>query len=190
MNRKRDFLLALVVWVMAVSPAFAQKDFFGFQELEVAGETYQLKWSAKMKNGRVLEEFIRPKDDVGKYEKKVVLERTVVGKNVESELNSEMAKLALMKEQSIVFNYNQLESTSSDEVWLEYTQGNVQGGTPFLMEWNFCRYKNVDGCVVLFRYRYRAYDTKEDAFVKKVDKNREAWIANLTATPIPLMKEK
>ncbi len=190
MDKKGGLLFAFIVWLMMAMPSFSQKDFFGFQELEVAGETYQLRWSAKMKNGRVLEEFVRAKDDLGKYEKKVVLERTVAGKSVESEVNSEMAKLALMKEQSIVFNYSQLESSQSDEVWLEYTQGNVQGGTPFLLEWNFCRYKNVDGCVVLFRYRQRVYDTKEDAFVKKVDKSREEWIAKLTATPIPMMKDK
>lgn len=190
MERKRHFVLLMVVWVMAVLPVFSQKDFFGFNEIEVAGETYQLKWSAKMKNGRILEEFVRAKDDLGKYEKKVVFEKSSVGKSVADEVNSDMAKLALMKEQSIVFNFNQLESDRPDEVWLEYTQGNVQGGTPFLLEWNFCRYKNVDGCVVLFRYRQRVYDTKEESFTKKVEKGREAWLSKLTSFPFPDLKEK
>lgn len=189
MANRLGFILAFIGWMMGATPLFAQKDFFGFQTIEVANETYQLKWSAKMKNGRVLEEFIRPKDDMGKYEKKVVVERSVAGKSVEDELNSEMAKLALMKEQSIVFTYTLLESNQEDEVWLEYTQGNVRGGTPFLMEWNFCRYKNVDGRVVLLRYRQRVYDTKEESFVKKVEKNRKEWIKDLTEKPLPVLAE-
>lgn len=190
MEKKRLFILSVIVWGLAVFPIFSQKNFFGFESVKLGNETYNLSWSAKMKNGRVLEEFLRPKDDLRKYEKKVILERSVEGKSIENELNSELAKLALMKEQSIVFNFSQLESSNPDELWLEYTQGNVQGGTPFLMEWNFCRYKNVDGRVVLFRYRHRAYDTKEDSFMKKVEKNRKEWLEKLTSFQIPELKEK
>lgn len=190
MGNKRVFILTIFVWVMAVLPALSQKDFFGFQTIDIADETYQLKWSAKMKNGRVLEEFLREKDVLGKYEKKVVFERSNSGKSMEDEVTSEMANLALMKEQSIVFRFDRLESGNPEELWLEYVQGNVQGGTPFVMEWNFCRYKNVNGQVVLFRYRQRAYDSKEDAFLKKVDKHREGWIAKLTSFAIPDMIEK
>lgn len=181
----RRLILCVISFVLAISCANAQKDFFGFQQVNVDDENYTLKWSAKMKNGRILEEFVRPKDNLAKYEKKVVLERSNVGKTNEDEVTSEMAKLALMKEQSIVFEFNRLDSGYPDEIWLEYTQGNVQGGTPFLLEWNFCRYKNVGDHVVLFRFRRRFYDTKESSFNKNVEKHKEKWIKELGAYVIP-----
>ncbi len=186
-NMKRFIICWFCLVVMSLQ-SFAQKDFFGFQTVSVFGDTYQLRWSAKMRNGRVMEEFIRPKDNMSNFEKKVVLELSNVGKTKEDEVENQMAELAVMKEQSIVFNYNQLESENSDELWVEYTQGNVQGGKPFVLEWNFCRYKTVGNRVVLFRFRQRYYDTKEQTFTKTVDKHREKWIKELVSFQIPDMK--
>ena len=188
-----DNMKRLIIWIgmMLVSFAsFAQKDFFGFQKLTLGDESYQLKWSAKTRNGRVLEEFIRPKDNLAKFEKKVVLELSGKGKTKEDEAKNQMADLAVMKEQSIVFSFNQLESKFPDEVWLEYTQGNVQGGKPFVLEWNFCRYKSVGDRVVLLRFRHRYYDTKEQSFTKTVDKNRKKWMEEIVSFQIPELKEK
>ncbi|MBR3519144.1 MAG: hypothetical protein IKN77_03365 [Paludibacteraceae bacterium] len=176
--------------MLAILPSFAQKDFFGFQTLSLGDESYQLKWSAKTRNGRVMEEFIRPKDNLAKFEKKVVLELSTKGKTNVDEAKNQMADLAVMKEQSIVFSFDQLESKYPDEVWLEYTQGNVQGGKPFVLEWNFCRYKSVGDRVVLFRFRHRYYDTKEQTFTNTVAKHRKKWIEEILSFQIPELNEK
>lgn len=190
MNNMRRFIAMCVFGAMTTFVSFAQKDFFGLPNVSVGDESYQLKWSAKMKNGKILEEFIRPNDDMSRFQEKVILELSNVGKSVEDEVANQMAALAIMKEQSIVFSYNQLDSKFPDEIWVEYTQGNVQGGKPFVLEWNFCRYKTVDDRVVLFRFRRRFYDTKEDAFMKKVEKNRTKWMDELVSYQIPVLKEK
>lgn len=174
---------------MAIFMSFAQKDFFGIPTVSVADETYHLKWSAKMRNGRILEEFIQQDDDMSKFREKVVMELSTAGKSAEDEVANLMASLALMKEQSIVFSYTQLESATPGEIWVEYTQGNVQGGKPFVLEWNFCRYKTVDDRIVLFRFRRRFYDTKEDTFMKNVEKKREKWIEELVSYEIPALKD-
>lgn len=176
--------------MLASLSAFAQKDYFGVQTLSLDGESYQLKWSTKTRNGRVMEEFIRAKDNMAKFEKKLVLELSAKGKVKEDEAKNQMADLAVMKEQSIVFSFDQLESKYPDEIWLEYTQGNVQGGKPFVLEWNFCRYKSVGDRVVLFRFRQRYYDTKEQTFTKTVEKNREKWIKEMVSFQIPDLNDK
>lgn len=190
MDNMRRILICWIGMMFVSLSLFAQKDFFGFQKLTLGDESYQLKWSAKTRNGRVLEEFIRPKDNLAKFEKKVVLELSNKGKTKEDEAKNQMADLAVMKEQSIVFSFNQLESNYPDEVWLEYTQGNVQGGKPFVLEWNFCRYKSVGDRVVLFRFRHRYYDTKEESFTKTVNKNRKKWVEEIVSFQIPELKEK
>jgi hypothetical protein len=190
MDNMKRFIICWVCAMFVSLSSFAQKDFFGFQNVSVADESYQLKWSAKMKNGRIMEEFLRPKDNFAKFEKKVVLELSNAGKMKEDEVKNQMAELAVMKEQSIVFSFNQLDSKYPDEIWLEYTQGNVQGGKPFVLEWNFCRYKSVGDRVVLFRFRHRYYDTKEESFTKTVEKNREKWIKEIVSFEIPELKDK
>ena len=190
MDNMRRIIICWVGMMLMSLSLFAQKDFFGFQSLSLGDETYQLKWSAKTRNGRVMEEFIRPKDNLAKFEKKVVLELSNSGKIKEDEVKNQMADLAVMKEQSIVFSFDQLESKFPDEIWLEYTQGNVQGGKPFVLEWNFCRYKSVGDRVVLFRFRHRYYDTKEESFTKTVNKNRNKWMEEIVSFQIPDLKEK
>ncbi len=190
MDKMRRLIICWVCMMLVSLVSYAQKDFFGFQNITLDDEPYQLKWSAKTRNGRVLEEFIRPKDNLAKFEKKVVLELSNSGKTKEDEVKNQMADLAVMKEESIVFSFDQLESEYPDEIWLEYTQGNVQGGKPFVLEWNFCRYKSVGDRVVLFRFRHRYYDTKEDSFTKTVNKNRKKWMKAIVSFQIPELKEK
>lgn len=174
---KRNFILLLFFCAVSLSLT-AQKDFFSVPSVKTGQNEYLLKWSAKTKTGRILEEFLRRNESYPKFECKVILECDIDDNaGLEGEVNSLMALLALKKEQSIVFSFQQLDATVDGELWVEYVQGNVQGGQPFTLEWNLNRYRMVDGHVVLFRICHRVYDKELEEFNKTVSKSREAWIS-------------
>ena len=171
--------LLLLTFFCAVGPLLsAQKDFFSLPSIKMGQKEYQLKWSAKTKTGRYLEEFLQSNEPFPKFECKVIVECSAEGSDVQSEVNSMMALLGLKKEQNIVFSFEKLDESVSDELWIEYVQGNVQGGQPFTLEWNINRYRMVDDRVVLLRVSHRVYDKSQEDFDKVIEKKREEWISD------------
>ncbi len=154
----------------------AQKDFLGIPSIDMGGKSYNLCWSAKTKNGRFLEEFLSKDESYARFETKLIIECTPEGKSLEGEVNEMMGKLALKKEQSIVYSFEQIETQRPGELWIEYVQGNVQGGQPFTLEWNLNRYVLIDNRVVLFRICHRGYNMELNDFTKKANKMRNEWI--------------
>ena len=144
------------------------------------GGNYHLRWSAKTKNGRILEEFLTDKENASRFKNKIVVECSKAGKAIEDEVHECIGSLAAKKEQNIVFSFQQLNSENDNEVWVEYVQGNVQGGQPFVMEWNLNRYVKLDDRVLLLRFIRRAYNKEYDSFLKDVNKNRIEWIEKIS----------
>ncbi len=162
--------------VFCSSSVFSQKDFFGFSVFELDGTEYYLRWSSKTRNGRFLEEFLPKKEDMVKFERKAVVECASVGKSIESEVSELMGKLAVRKEQNVVFNFKRVESPVEGEIWIEYVQGDVQGGHAFTMEWNLARFGMSGQRAVMFRLVRRSYEKDSDDFLKLVEKKRSAWL--------------
>ncbi len=174
---KYVFKIVLLFTLCAVSfNLSAQKDYLGVASINFDNESYLLRWSAKTKTGRLLEEFLPAKANFASFETKLILECSSEGKEIADEVRVMMSTLALKKEENIVYSFQQIEAQAPDEIWIEYIQGNVQGGQPFTLEWNLNRYKLIGNRVVLFRTCHRGYNIEVNSFTKKANKKREEWI--------------
>lgn len=184
MKRIYHIISCVILFCAIGFDLFAQKDFLGIPSITLNDTEYFLKWSSKTKSGRFLEEFIQQKETVTNYSMKLVLECSPENKTVEDEVHELMGKLAVKKEQNIVFSFEQIDSPVEGELWIEYVQGNVQGGQSFTMEWNLNRYRLVNNRVVLFRVIHKVYDKELDDFMKTVNKRREKWINEAVSFPM------
>ncbi len=174
----RALLVVSSVLLLNCFPIFSQTDYLGLQKISLEGTDYLLRWSSKTKSGRYLEEFLRKSESMVRFESKVIVECTPEGAEVEKEENQLMTKLSLQKEQNIVFSFKKIDPLKDGELWIEYVQGNVQGGRTFILEWNIARIRQVGERVVLFRYLHRTYKDELDAFMKNVEKKRNEWLKN------------
>ncbi len=174
----RSLLVVSSVLLLNCFPIFSQTDYLGLQKISLEGTDYLLRWSSKTKSGRYLEEFLRKSESMVRFESKVIVECTPEGAEVEKEENQLMTKLSLQKEQNIVFSFKKIDPLKDGELWIEYVQGNVQGGRTFILEWNIARIRQVGERVVLFRYLHRTYKDELDAFMKNVEKKRNEWLKN------------
>ena len=174
----RLLLIVSSVLLLDCFPIFCQTDYLGLQRISLEEDDYLLRWSSKTKSGRYLEEFLKKDESMVRFESKVIVECTPKGAEVEKEENQLMTKLSLQKEQNIVFSFNKIEPLKEGELWIEYVQGNVQGGRTFTLEWNVARIRQVEDRVVFFRYLHRTYKDELDAFMKKVEKKRNEWLKN------------
>lgn len=174
----RSLLIISSILLLSSFSVLAQVDYFGLPKVSLAGNDYLLRWSSKTKTGRYLEEFLMKNENMTRFESKVIVECTAKGAEVEKEENALMTKLSLQKEQSIVFSFNKIEPLKEGELWIEYVQGNVQGGQTFTLEWNIARIRQVGDRVVFFRYVHRTYKDELDDFMKKVEKKRAEWLKN------------
>lgn len=174
----RSLLIVSSVLLLNCFSIFSQTDYLGLQKISLEGTDYLLRWSSKTKSGRYLEEFLRKSESMVRFESKVIVECTPEGAEVEKEENQLMTKLSLQKEQNIVFSFKKIDPLKDGELWIEYVQGNVQGGRTFILEWNIARIRQVGERVVLFRYLHRTYKDELDAFMKNVEKKRNEWLKN------------
>ncbi len=174
----RSLLIVSSVLLLNCFPIFSQTDYLGLQKISLEGTDYLLRWSSKTKSGRYLEEFLRKSESMVRFESKVIVECTPEGAEVEKEENQLMTKLSLQKEQNIVFSFKKIDPLKDGELWIEYVQGNVQGGRTFILEWNIARIRQVGERVVFFRYLHRTYKDELDAFMKNVEKKRNEWLKN------------
>ena len=190
MKHVYQIISCLVLFMMVESDLFAQKDFFGMQTITVSDQEFVLRWSAKTRNDRYMEEFLLPSENFAGFIQKVTIECSQENKSVEDEMRELMAKLAVKKEQNIVFSFEQIDSPVEGEIWIEYVQGNVQGGQSFTMEWNLNRYCLVNNRVVLFRVIHRAYDKELNDFMKIINKKRDKWIKDAASFQMETVKVK
>ncbi len=174
----RSLLIVSSVLLLNCFSIFSQTDYLGLQKISLEGTDYLLRWSSKTKSGRYLEEFLRKSESMVRFESKVIVECTPEGAEVEKEENQLMTKLSLQKEQNIVFSFKKIDPLKDGELWIEYVQGNVQGGRTFILEWNIARIRQVGERVVFFRYLHRTYKDELDAFMKNVEKKRNEWLKN------------
>lgn len=172
---KIRFVLIGLLFVSTTN-LFAQRDFFGIPTVQLGDTEFQLRWSSKTKQGRYMAEYLRKNENMTNFEEKIVVECASQGKTVENEVTEMMGKLALKKEQNIVFSFQQLEGLENGVLCIEYVQGNVQGGQSFTLEWNIARFKNVNGRVVMYRYIQRTYDKSLETFTKKIEKKKNEWL--------------
>lgn len=189
MNRLLPFLLSLFTFLGVSYPsAFAQRDFLGMPNVSVGDEDFFLRWSSKTRQGRLMEEFLPEKMDMTNFEQKLVVEVAPVGRSLNAEVAELLGNLARKKEQNVVFSFQQVEAQQEGELWIEYVQGNVQGGQTFTIEWNLARYAVVNGRVVFIRYIQRHYDKELDDFMKKVNRSREKWMGRVSAFSLENIK--
>ncbi len=186
----RFLLILFSVLLLGCFPVFCQTDYLGLPKVSLAEGDYLLRWSSKTKSGRYLEEFLKKDESMVRFESKVIVECTPKGAEVEKEENQLMTKLSLQKEQNIVFSFNKIEPLKEGELWIEYVQGNVQGGKTFTLEWNVARIRQVEDRVVFFRFLHRTYKDELDAFMKKVEKKRNEWLKNASDFKLESVKVK
>lgn len=189
MNRLLPLLVSLVAFLGTSFPsAFAQRDFLGMPKVMVGDEEFFLRWSSKTRQGRLMEEFLPEKMDMTNFEQKLVVEVAPEGRSLNSEVAELLGNLARKKEQNVVFSFQQVEAQREGELWIEYVQGNVQGGQTFTIEWNLARYAVVNGRVVFIRYIQRHYDKELDDFMKKVNRSREKWVSTVSGFSLESIK--
>lgn len=189
MNRLLPLLVSLVAFLGTSFPsAFAQRDFLGMPKAMVGDEEFFLRWSSKTRQGRLMEEFLPEKMDMTNFEQKLVVEVAPEGRSLNSEVAELLGNLARKKEQNVVFSFQQVEAQREGELWIEYVQGNVQGGQTFTIEWNLARYAVVNGRVVFIRYIQRHYDKELDDFMKKVNRSREKWVSTVSGFSLESIK--
>ena len=172
-------VLCFFVFLFSLSGSFllmAQENYLEQTTIPFQEGEYRLCWSARKSDGRIFEEFCVQGESMSKFSSKLVLECAPLGRSIEEEINKLLVKLAYQKEESIVHNFSQVEIDSIGESHVEYVQSNVQGGRPFVVEWNYCRFKIIDNRVLMMQLKRRVYKEELSKFLKLIDKNRQEWI--------------
>lgn len=174
----RPFYIVYVLFFIMCIPfsAIAQQDYLGQNKIKVKDKEYTLCWSAQQRDGRIFEEFCVSGESMFKFSSKLVFEYATSERSVEEEINKLLAKLAYQKEENIVHDFRQIEVDSIGESHIEYVQSNVQGGRPFVVEWNYCRFKIVEERVLMMQMKRRVYKEELSKFLKIIEKNRLKWI--------------
>lgn len=175
---KKGFKTPLFFLFLLMSSAtFAQTDFLGIPSITLDGQVYGLKWSAKPRQTRVIQEYLLPGEQIRQYNTKLILELFKTGKTAERIAGEKISNLADEKTENRVLDFKQLESENPDEVVIEFMVGRSQGGIARSIEWNVYRYKSAPGGVVLLTMSKRAYDEANiSTFFQKVSENRLSWI--------------
>ncbi len=183
----KGFKAPLFLLFFLITPAtFAQTDFLGISSITLDGQVYGLKWSAKPRPTRIMQEYLLPGESVRQYNTKLTLEFFGTGKTAEQIANEKLTNLSDEKEEGRVLNFKQLESSNPDEVIIEFMAGNTQDGITRNIEWNVYRYKSNPGGVVLLTMSRRAYEEKNvNAFFQKVSENRANWIKAVMNYQLP-----
>ena len=175
-----------LLFFLVSSTAFAQTDFLGIPSITLDGQVYSLKWSAKPRPTRVMQEYLLPGEQIRQYNTKLILEYFRTGKTAEQIADEKLINLANEKTEGRVLNFNQLESTNPDEVVIEFMVGNSQDGVARNIEWNVYRYTSNPGGVVLLTMSKRAYKEENvNAFFSKVSENRLNWIKAVVNYELP-----
>ncbi|MBR4970670.1 MAG: hypothetical protein IKY58_02740 [Paludibacteraceae bacterium] len=172
----RHFLCFFVIQFSSFFALLAQENYLGCSTILLHDKEYTLCWSARKSDGRIFEEFCVGGESMSKFSSKLVMECVTPGKGIEEEINKLLVKLAYQKEENIVHSFNQVELDSIGESHVEYVQSNVQGGRPFVVEWNYCRFKKLGDRVLMMQIKRRVYKEELSKFLKLVERNRENWI--------------
>lgn len=177
-------LFFLNVLLLCGLSAFAQKDFFGIPKMELNGEEYTLRWSAKTHKVRYVEDFLPKKDSYSRFNSKVSLDFIAADVEVSALVDAKMESLAADKEDGLVSKFNKFVAVNGD-VLVEYVMMDVYDGEIRVAEWNICRYFRTKNGVLLLQMKRREYKVKAGKFQSEVESKREAWIKAVSDYKIP-----
>jgi hypothetical protein len=180
-----------LLFFLTSSTILAQTDFLGIPSITLNGQKYNLKWSAKPRQTRIIQEYLLSGEPVRRYDTKLILEYFRTGKTAGQIADEKLINLTDEKEEGRVLDFKRLDSSNPDEAVIEFTVGNTQDGVTRNVEWNVCRYKSNPGGVVLLTMSKRAYEENNvNAFFQKVNENRLNWIETVVNYQLPEITAK
>ncbi len=175
-----------LLFFLVSSTTFSQTDFLGISSIMLDGQEYGLKWSAKPRSTKIIQEYLLSGEPVTRYNTKLILEYFQTARTAEEFAEAKLMNLGDEKEEGRVLNFQQIEIENPDEVVIEFMIGNTQDGVTRNIEWNVYRYKSVFGGVVLFTMSKRAYNEENiSAFYQNVSQNRLNWVKAVVDYQLP-----
>ena len=189
---QKGFKTALfLLFFLTTSAAFAQTDYLGISSITLGGQVYSLKWSAKVRQTKILQEYLLPNESITRYNTKLILEHIRTRNAIEDIFDAKLDNLGDEKAEGRVLHFQQIKSENPDELMLEFMVGNGRDGAARRVEWNVYRYISIPDGVLIFIMSKRAYEEKNvTKFMKKVNENRLDWINSVVNYELPVITVK
>jgi hypothetical protein len=157
------------------------------------GTSYRLAWSSHPSPDYFKQEYLPEGQNVGHYQRMLLLEAIVQGTSVDSAVSAKIAMLKKRKDSDPLVNFAVFKNPKSGEVILDFVLGSDQPGSETIVEWNAHRYAELKGKngktgVLLFGLSCRAYGDASSDFLRGLKSQRPADIDALSKYPLPLVR--
>ena len=148
------FALAL----MAAPVAAQTVDYLGVPgPINLAGQTYELSWSAQPSDNYIKQEYVPAGQRVETFDQMVLLERVTGDIKVIDAVKSQIDMLQKRKSSDPLVNFDILNKDATKEVVLDFLISTKDSKGEYIVEWNLYRYVPKQSGVLLFALSRRAY---------------------------------